>query len=301
MNFKHILFLITLSGTVFSQNYLPVRLDSNYVWIQNVSANGGSNSCSHTVQMKVSRTKSFNNISYQFISQFGNTVSTGNTNDCALNTKSSGFVTQDTLQQKLWLYDSIQNVEKLLYDFSQNVGDTAKHVYWFSPSQCAIVSGTSSVVLQDGLNHKVITYTVSNVMSFAVSSAIEGVGYSAGFFDPWYSVQNPFYKALNCYGKMIGTMQSIQSIYGSNCSLISDVRENKIVTIIVYPNPTRDQLVINTDEEMFVQLKDQLGFVVAELVLTGKVKEFNLESVPSGFYFLHYTGRLQGVVKIVKQ
>ncbi|MGZ4089875.1 MAG: T9SS type A sorting domain-containing protein [Bacteroidia bacterium] len=284
---------------------MPIKLDSNYYWKQEVSAGGGGQYCDYVYQLKASRTKVFNSQTYTCLDQFGGVSSSGNTNYCQTPISKS-FVRQDTVLKKVWLYDSINNSEKVLYDFGQNIGDTAKHIYWVSPTYCAIVKAINNVMQADGLLHKVFTYTITNVQSVGHGNAIEGIGYTTGFLDPSYPAFNPVTKSLICYAKIINYPNNTSPIYGSNCQINTAVKEqnesyNKLQ---IFPNPATDKfkVVLPTQENPvdYIEIYNPLGV----LMKRGEFKtDINVNDLKMGLYvvLIYSDQKLIGHVKLLKE
>ncbi len=187
------------------------------------------------------------------------------------------------------------SVERLLYDFNLNVGDTLP-VTVNSSYTVNVVDAVDSILL-GGVYHK--SFLIRDVASgppyFAL---VEGMGSTIGLME----AQNVFferYDNLECFTKSGTTVyENHQSSFSGSpnygCALPGTVGINehsKDGPFNVFPNPTTGILILKTpfSENTRVEIADVLGKVIYKTEFTTAENQIDLESFPKGVYFLKAT------------
>jgi hypothetical protein len=87
------------------------------------------------------------------------------------------------------------------------------------------------------------------------------------------------------------------SLVQQNFSCTSLGINNPAMSLGFYPNPTRDLVYLNINEDVSYQLISALGQIVIEGTLTGANKQVDLSKLPTGMYYLNIKGQ---VIKLIK-
>lgn len=124
------------------------------------------------------------------------------------------------------------------------------------------------------------------------------------------NVQFPVLKCEDCTGELSGT--AVKDVCG-NCTLgstgaypitdldacITGILEETEETLLIYPNPLKDVLHINYNQEYQAVLKDGMGKTVTSF--SHPATEMNTTDLPTGIYFLEVaTKDKTSIVKLVK-
>jgi Secretion system C-terminal sorting domain len=117
-----------------------------------------------------------------------------------------------------------------------------------------------------------------------------------------YAVELKFYS----YGGLPNIPHFTQPPANYNCDSLNTATEEISENFTIYPNPTTGILTINTAnkdvKELSIQVINLNGQVVKREILRGVNPEMNIQSLPTGLYFLKIkTGEGIGVAKILKQ
>ncbi|MBL0074033.1 MAG: T9SS type A sorting domain-containing protein [Bacteroidetes bacterium] len=180
---------------------------------------------------------------------------------------------------------SSSNVERLLYDFNLQIGDTVPS----SPS--IIVSGIDSIF--DGFDFR-LRFKLSSADTsfwpgfgyFEHVSWIEGIGSTGGNFfslGPYFEHGGTLYEFTHD-----GIIYYQDSIASCGLTLNTDELANTVKAKI-YPNPFQDKIEIDLDAnisgEIHFEIFDLSGKKCSVLILKNKSNLFDLGQLRSGFYF----------------
>lgn len=290
---KIIIFLLLINFCGFSQ-YKKLPLDTNHYWIEkysdlNPTIPNYPNICTYQYtivkdtivglkkyQKVVISNKSFSGNSFNFYSP------------------SKAFIRQDTLLKKVYVLDN-SFVERKLYDFNKNVGDT---LTVFTPwglsgniSFILTVSSIDSVMCNDGLYHRRHFY------GFMGGYAIEGVGGRHGLLTPYLAnATNTNFGSSN-YLSCVGVIIPVSTVYSawglnSNCGMSVGVNElNKTNNHFVYPNPSQNSIritnILNEVDIKYVYAINSLGELKNLHIQNG---EIDISELSDGFYILRVIG-----------
>ena len=167
------------------------------------------------------------------------------------------------------------NEEKLYYDFNLQVGDWFDVGYY--ESAFIQVMAIEEVILEDG--------TVRNKYIFndgweGEEIWIEGVGSLAGVahrFDPGLS--GSFFSHLQCYFEDENLVWTDGECWDG---IEEDGPSTGSGTLVVYPNPTKEKVMIEGVEAAVVQVYNILG----QLVIESKENVIDLSAQQAGIYIL---------------
>lgn len=185
-------------------------------------------------------------------------------------------------EEKVFLYNTADSVEVLIYDFNLEVGDT--FISKESPSAEGVemtVTAVDSIQLLDGSYRKRIeldcgsNFTIEWVKGIGnIDYPLSGTIYSCFFDVPgrllcYYSGTNPVYEGVN-------------SVEG--CWLV-DVEEIPQEEINVYPNPITDRISIEAETPIVLV---KLYNIQGQLILESKDSDnIIVDKLNGGMYILH--------------
>lgn len=290
---KFIIVFSLIHFCVFSQ-YKKLPLDINHYWIEkyndlNPSLPNYPNICTYQytiVKDTIIALKKYQKVVISNKSFSGNSFN--------IYSPSKAFIRQDTLLKKVYVLDN-GFVERRLYDFNKNVGDTLT-VYtpwgiYGSTSLSLTVNSIDSVICNDGLYHRRHNY------GFIGGTSIEGVGGRHGLLTPYMAnATNTSFGSSNyltCLG-VINPVSTVYSVFGLNSNCGMSVGMNEINTKnkhYVFPNPSQNSIkitdVLNTNDIKSIYAINSLGEVK---VLHMENGEIDVSELSAGFYILRVVG-----------
>lgn len=207
----------------------------------------------------------------------------------------TGAIRQDTLNKKIYIVLSDSTTERILYDFSLQVGDTVNSVlHDLAANECAplsafnveIISSIDSILI-NGNYHKVFNIQGSCTYNL---SYIEGVGSNYGLIFP--NASSGIKQSYLTCTKVNG--QTYFPYSTASCTLpgpVSVTNFNINKTIEIYPNPSNDKInIIIPDMEKSTTSKMTLLSPIGQILITEKINNqknvMNISSLPKGFYIL---------------
>ena len=220
----------------------------------------------------------------------------------------NALLRQDTLSKRIYFFNRYTNSERLLYDFSKNIGDTIKNIAAIAVSQFPsgpdlLVKNIDTVQLNDGLPHKRF-FLKDGYYTYEV---IEGIGSKEGLLNPYAkSISGPSNRLI-CHG-VINPFSSVYSnpVDFGNCNFTTSVKEseNLVRKINIFPNPSTGKLMINLPqpESFFSKIKiiNSVGKLVYDEPYLGP--ELNVELLPNGIYYVILEKHIENFsFKIVKE
>lgn len=184
---------------------------------------------------------------------------------------SNALIRQDTLARKIFIYNSDSLRDEILYDFTQQVGDTVNSV--LSPglpaSPPAIISALDSILI-DGVYHRQLHIQPNGWLTTTVQF-IEGVGSTLGLLEPLMNFESG--------GELMCASHNGQAIFPDTASACSDVLINlkgdqtiDKWSAVVFPNPIQqneiriqfNRVVHNADLVMY----DLLGHAIEKMKIS---------------------------------
>lgn len=185
----------------------------------------------------------------------------------------TAFIREDVASKKVYCNTPSSSGEILLYDFNANVGDTMSNY-----DMCSVVSSIDSILIGS-------TYRKRFNIQGSTYSVIEGIGSTAGLFEPFCPFENS--GTLNCF------RQEFQTLYPDNSSLcvaFTSVEDNNSTSefIKMYPNPVHDIATIELNDKYihsYLKLYNLFGSVVRTQLITSNLILFHREDLKSGVYF----------------
>jgi Secretion system C-terminal sorting domain len=255
-NFFALIFFISLSTTVQAQTYTPM-LENGKIWNMQYETwtVGIPNSTITTLYgYFIDGTTTFNATSYYILRDSRNT--------------DVYYLREDIANKKVFLYDTSNNTEKLLYDFNVQIGDVFNAAK-LNPSLTAaektvVAIGTE---MKFGINTKV--YTLASGNNSNCIRIYEGIGFSPeGLIDDpiWCEPFDPNYR---------------YTLININQTLAADnFTKDKI---FVFYDARTQQLKLNKSGTLFnIKVYSTLGQKVLDAQLRGSL---NISRLKKGLYF----------------
>jgi hypothetical protein len=208
----------------------------------------------------------------------------------------TGYFRQDTLSKKVFIWNSINQIDELLYDFGNlTIGQPYPETVTNLNYPNLRVMALDSVELMDG-NYYQRWVLGTNSSDSGYVAVIEGLGGTNGFNTPIYPV---FEQSSNLLCHKTVTQKKyenwINSLipprYSEECSqtLSIDPLVLDKMNLIVYPNPTNSSISIQTDEQIkSIEIYSLDGQLLYQQDCTNEGPEFpiDLSSFNSGSYLV---------------
>ena len=292
----------------YAQVYYKIPTDTNLYWRQFSLCLSSSNWIDrYDYQIRYYKDTIINSKTYNLYERFGRSWGY---EFCPSFTK-RGFLRQDTLAKKVFILDA-NFIERPLYNFSKQIGDTLLH---YNKSLNSVVTLTvqylDTAYFYDGSKHK--AQWVSNNNCF-----IEGVGSIFGGLygdDQMMNTPNNISEQLLCYGRItpfFEIMEGItQQIY--YCSLvpatvgINGLKGLEKYEINVFPNPAQDKVTVKFENTpsigTHITLSNTLGQIIYTHNAPNPMLEINLTTFSSGIYYLKVQDKsgFQTTFKVIKE
>ena len=224
-------------------------------------------------------------------------------------TSSIGYLSEDTITGRLWLYFRKNNtlIKKLIVDMSLDVGDTFVLPLFhdnYGDDWDTLKYTVDSIAYVNGKKH--IFMSDKRYDDFLLSNDfIEGVGSSLFMFFPIeaYNMMELdwHYRFLLCYYR--DGVKEFNADYGwlyedgyDNCvPKLSLITPDTPPHITAYPNPTKDRITLEFGEARFSSLRlvNTAGATVLETALTGHEPQHTLQlkGLPAGIYSCILSGK----------
>lgn len=165
----------------------------------------------------------------------------------------TGYFRQDVAQKKVFIRNSTNQTDELLYDFGslvvgQPYPETVTNLYY--PS--LLVMAQDSVQLIDG-NYYKRWVLGTNSSDSAYVSVIEGVGGTNGFDTPIYGNFEQFSRLL-CHQSAVQSIYEdwqpypVSPEYTQDCSRTLSLEQHKETNLVIFPNPAGSTITIQSNE-----------------------------------------------------
>lgn len=191
-----------------------------------------------------------------------------------------GAFRDDTVLKKIYFIFTTDSVEKMIYDFGLNVGDTlVPGIGVFGPD--AIITSIDSLLIGNSFRKRL---NINGGMSYMV----EGIGGSWGFIDPLFTFEAG--SSLLCFSE---NHQALFPDTCADCSIITSV-QSEVMTIEalhIYPNPFKQYTFLEfTNPEMknlSLRIFDSYGRIMKSMsvVNMGRIR-IERENLSGGIYFI---------------
>ena len=192
-------------------------------------------------------------------------------------------------EQKVWYLSRYESEEIQLYDFTLEVGDTITFPWWDQ-----LIVDSISYININGEDRKQIYFAP---LVYFMEHWIEGIGSNLGILQSGSSMVVGWYTRFLCMSED-GELIYMNPNY-SSCYLVStNIEEFQISRIQVYPNPTRDKIIIENSENVNIEsisLIDLNGRVL--LNFEKYIKEIDLSGFSKGIYLLKLTYGNEIIIK----
>lgn len=281
--------------------YRPIP-ETNAVWIQTSLFTGGSHEYETTVS--AAYTLGDTVISGQTYIQFGshgmykwadNWGSQQNYSEGGGSVPyTAGYFRQDVAQKKVFIWNSTNQTDELLYDFGslvigQPYPETVTNLYY--PN--LLVMAQDSVQLIDG-NYYKRWVLGTNSSDSAYVSVIEGVGGTNGF-------NTPIYGNFEQFSRLLCHKSGVQSIYenwqtypaspefSEDCSRTLSIGSHSEVNATIFPNPSSSAITVQSDRSIhFVELFDLNGKLLLrdENWSNSSERQLDLRVLEQGVYLI---------------
>jgi len=289
--------LVCCAFTTQAQNYKPMPV-SNYTWM--VRHGNGENWPTYYFYGMKSGDTVINNLTYHKVYRSSDTAFDESEYFAALR--------EDVVARRVYCYDYRIHMERMLYDFSVNVGDTVSWTQWSSVDPFYVVRGTihsiDSVQI-NGLYHREIRFSLFNMSTvWQAGSWVEGVGNLnlGGFYKSATGMAT-----CDCADKIVCLKEGNQWIYHNpEYNLVDcDVPTLGISETIaaeqlnVYPNPAANTLTVHGSGQLTIT--NIYGAVMKKMDINNTAT-INLNGLVPGTYQLQLRdGRRMASGRFVKE
>lgn len=190
-----------------------------------------------------------------------------------------GLLRDDTLNQKVYFIQPDSSSEKLLYDFSLNVGDTVPDL--FNYTGVSVIVDSIDTINYGGIARRRFRYAL-NMGPHNDPYIIEGIGNVSGLLVPLESPTISYY--LICFS--IGGQYIFPDSTGT-CILINKTNQiGSFPNLTISPIPVVDVSRIDITEDILVEVEicDYFGNVKSRLESQTGQFYINKNDFSSGFY-----------------
>lgn len=204
-----------------------------------------------------------------------------------------GYFRQDLAQKKVFVWDTVNQTDQLLYDFgSLVVGQPYPATMTNLNYPNLLVMGQDSVQLMDGNYYKRWVLGTDSSDS-AYTAVIEGVGGTHGFNTPIHPV---FEQESHLLCHKVGTQHIyedwqtsiIPPHYSEDCSRTLSLEQHNETSLVIFPNPANSTIAIQSNELIkSVEIYDLNGHSLLCLEKTnGNEMSFDISILQQGVYLI---------------
>ncbi len=197
-----------------------------------------------------------------------------------------GCIRQDTAFREVYMIQPYDSVERVLFDFAIQIGDTLPMDSQVCMS-AAIVQMMDSILIDNNYRKR---WSISTG-----SQLIEGIGTTNGLLEPLCVILDFPLTTLTCFS------QNGQTLYPdtiTNCNIIDGVKESAIKTspseISISPNPFHTTATITASWQTAVgnaqlSIYNCMGALVREQIINQESAIINRNGLADGLYFFQLT------------
>jgi hypothetical protein len=200
-------------------------------------------------------------------------------------TNEYGYVREDSLSGKVWVFNEEANKDFFVMDLSLSKGDSFKIQYSLSDS---VFTHVDTVFIKDGLKHIVFKDWWIQICSGSENlEFIEGTGTNAGFF---YS--NHFDTYLLCNWKdgvkIYGNQIYSDSCYVNEVNIPDHVINNNL--LFIFPNPANEfvtmQFPNESNEIIKIEIYNSIGRISRMISTFNSEITIYIGDLPLGIYYI---------------
>lgn len=304
--------VLTLNS--FAQNYIPIP-DSNVVWRESsgFGHNIDNNTTESHYQLFAAAKVTFDTLEYFEIRKTGYTISMIPFLQGGFTNKFVNYLRNDSAQQRVYIRDE-WGVERILYDFNLQPGDTIPHSWYGMHPDDSVVVDSIKMVWFGNVPHRwfALSCYTSGDWLCSSSTLIEGVGCIHGLLSPISNCTETGWYNLACFSRNDSAFAisfNDAAYAGTTCWLYSDVKplENSPYALSVSPNPLSSMLHLElkgAHEGGFTfSVFDPTGRQVVTRQLSATTADLNSADWSPGIYFwvASQGNRVLGTGKVVKE
>lgn len=236
-----LILITTYSIFTFGQNYYPL-IEENRTWnVLNIIPSSGwppFDSTYNTSSYYISGDSTINNIQYKKLFNSNEEI--------PVNWILRGLIREDSTK-KVWLKWPMNDEDKLLYDFSVTAGDSLT-----LGNDTSLYYSVDSVTIVDINGSPRNKYWISQDDFLWQESWIEGIGSNKGITNSGMAQAVGGWSWLLCMSELGGLIYMNPNY--NTCYLISTtIKESDQLLFKVYPNPTKDILIIENLENVNIE------------------------------------------------
>ncbi len=198
-----------------------------------------------------------------------------------------GAIREDTILRRVYFLPMDSIHERLLYDFSLNVGDTLKS-YLNTYCQHPTVTEIDSILINGDYRKR---WTFNDGGCLWNGQIIEGIGSTMGLLIPFVNFEWGGY--LTCFSE---ENVNIYSQDNTTCPLplITGINNSKkqYSNLTISPNPAKNSITISQTEPMFnkYEIYSMNGKLVTESKINGILQKVDLTGYTEGMYIVKLIG-----------
>lgn len=227
----------------------------------------------------------------------------------------SGGLREDSINQRVFSRWSANENEKLIYDYTLQVGDTLPaEMMWFTFDTYGIyVTNIDTIQTYDGINRRVWYLDYEEIIYPGWPQIIEGIGCTSGLFggiEPYWEGWNE----LLCYSvdveEVWRSWRDTCYVFTDSCATVGiEIKYSAGFNIRTAPNPFNTQFTLENlpeNKQMELVLINFFGQVVYRKSLTGGQPQQQItinQALANGLYILkiYSDKKLLFTQKVIKQ
>ncbi|MBW6481901.1 MAG: T9SS type A sorting domain-containing protein [Vicingaceae bacterium] len=205
----------------------------------------------------------------------------------------TGFIREDSIAKKVFVYDISNNVDDLLYDFNLVVGDTLNSNY-AGQGLLIIIDSIDTFVLLNNQVRKRFYYT--DFFGFA-SYYVEELGLPRFHYPLVGGLSGGNF--VTCVKE--NNIQLYNSQWAYSCPSLVGIEENNLQNAVkISPNPTRDNIVVAQLTNFVggtIKIINLMGQVIFSQSIQNQQMSFNLSAYSKGIYLVKISSDKQQIIK----
>jgi len=202
--------------------------------------------------------------------------------DTIYNSSNAVYVSafREDSMKRIWAIGSWDTIERLLYDFSVNVGDTVYVDYFW---QSAVVDSIDSVLINNSYRKTILLHD----QNWSTHEWIEGIGSMDGLLS-WQMVSS-FSERLICHSQHDQLYYSVYTYCHCDHNL-NGVAEQEEEHLNIYPSPSNGGFEVdNVVGAMRLEMFDASGRLVKQQEIADHLY-VDCAQLPDGIYFIRLIG-----------